>query len=118
MNERELLAQRDALMTQARDLNTKAETEARDLTADEENLFLGHAAIKDQVNNTVISRPRLENGFGLISQPFRIPDMFLNQPVEAHPYRDKNAGNHHHQNGRRTFIIADTFHYIASLLGN
>ena len=36
MNERELLAQRDALMTQARDLNTKAETEARDLTADEQ----------------------------------------------------------------------------------
>jgi HK97 family phage major capsid protein len=34
--ERELLAERDALLTQARELNTKAETETRELTAEEQ----------------------------------------------------------------------------------
>jgi HK97 family phage major capsid protein len=37
--ERELLAERDALMIQARDLNTKAETESRDLTPEEQTTW-------------------------------------------------------------------------------
>jgi HK97 family phage major capsid protein len=37
--ERELLAERDALLTQARELNTKAETEAREFTADEQVIW-------------------------------------------------------------------------------
>jgi HK97 family phage major capsid protein len=37
--ERELLAQREALMTQARDLNAKAETESRDFTPEEQTTW-------------------------------------------------------------------------------
>ena len=44
--------------------------------------------------------------------------MLLDQPVEAQPYGNDNAGDKHHQDGDGTLIAADTFHHNASLRVN